>query len=207
MTSKSPFFVVEEFISPLQCEDIVDRLGNYFPQVDANNKVQCTQSVNQLTEMRVMPSLHGLMPTLEKHFDFKYRGTTQFKFNWYPVGYSDQTILCDNSVKTQSGWKRIYTYDFSGLIFLNDYRSEAPFDEYYEVMGGKHEYVTHGFGFNPKRGTLIVHPSAPNFTYAITPIEVGNLTVIRFNIKAETEYNYDMDKFKGNYKTWFVDNS
>ena len=207
MTTKSPFFVVEEFVSPLQCEDIVERLNNILPQRDVKNKVLCTQKINKLTEMRIMPSLQELMPSLEKHFEFDYLGTTSFKFNWYPTGYNDQTIICDNSVKISSGWKRTNEYDFSGLIFLNDFRAEAPFDDYYEVKGGKHEYITHQFGFNPQRGTLIIHPSAPNFTYSITPIEVGNLNVIRFNLKAVEEYNYDMNKFKGNYKTWFVDNN
>ena len=82
MTTKSPFFVVEEFVSPLQCEDIVERLNNILPQRDVKNKVLCTQKINKLTEMRIMPSLQELMPSLEKHFEFDYLGTTSFKFNW-----------------------------------------------------------------------------------------------------------------------------
>lgn len=201
--NKSPFYIIDEFVSPLQCEDIISRLGNKFPQFDSNENVLCTPKVNTLTEMRLMPHIKDLIPELEKYYGFEYAGTTRFIFNWYPKGYSDQSIICDNSTKTKNGWKKTKEYDFSGMIFLNDYQSETPFDPYFEVNGGKHEFVTHKFGFNPKRGTLIIHPSGPNFTYSISPILEGELNVMRFNITAVDDYKYDMNNFRGNYKTWF----
>ena len=203
MTNKTPFYVVDEFISPLQCEDIVERLDNRFPQTDTEGNILSVPKVNKLTEMRIMPAFKALIPTLESYFEFTYLGTTKFILTWYPSGYNDTSSICDNSVRTRDGWKRINEYDFSCLIFLNDFRDSVPFDEYYEVKGGKHEYVTHGFGFNPVRGTMVFHPSSPNFEYSIAPILAGNLNVIRFNVKADVEYKYDMDKFKGDFNSWF----
>lgn len=203
MNSKSPFFIVEEFVSPLQCEDIIIRLGNKFPQSDPNGNILSTPKVNRLTEMRLFPLIEELIPDLESYYDFEYGGTTKFIFNWYPQGYEDQSVICDNSISTPAGWKRTKEYDFTGLIFLNDYNDTPPFDPYFEVNGGKHEYVTHNFGFNPSRGTLIIHPSGPNFAYSIAPILQGDLNVMRFHIAAHGEYEYDMNKFPGSYKTWF----
>lgn len=203
MPNKSPFYIVDEFISPLQCEDIIERLDNRFTQKDNAGNILSIPKVNRLTEMRVMPSFKELIPDLETYFDFKYLGTTKFIITWYPTGYNNTSTICDNSMRTREGWKRIFGYDFTCLIFLNDFRDSAPFDEYYEVKGGKHEYITHGFGFNPTRGTMIFHPSSPNFEYSIAPILAGNLNVIRFNVKAETEYEYNMNNFQGDFKTWF----
>lgn len=203
MSNKSPFFIIEEFVSPLQCEDIVFRLDNRFPQYDGDDNVKCTQKLNTLTENRIMPVFLDVIPMLESYFDFEYAGTTKFNFNWYPAGYNNQEIICENSVNTNTGWKRVNEYDFTCFIFLNDHQEKIPFDPMYEVSGGKHEYPTHGFGFNPKRGTLIVHPSAPNFSYAISPILEGELNVVRFNLAAEELYNYKMENFKGDYNTWF----
>jgi hypothetical protein len=89
------------------------------------------------------------------------------------------------------------------VLFLNDYSDDNKFDERFEVRGGKLEFPTHEFGFNPERGTAIVYPCCPNFINAVSPVEVGDSNVIRFHIIAKDEYKYDMANFPGDYTTWF----
>jgi hypothetical protein len=98
---------------------------------------------------------------------------------------------------------RLYNRDFTGVIFLSDYQEQVPFDDEYEVFGGKLEFYSHKFGFNPQRGTLIIFPSDPHFINATSPIQAGDLFQIRFHITCTQPYLYNPKNFPGNYTTWF----
>ena len=201
--NKSPFYVVEEFISPLMCEDIINRLDNVNPNRDEKNNPLLTIKSNRLTEIRVLPALKELIPTLEAYYDFEYLGTSPFEFEWYANGYKAMPAHCDNSNLIQGKWYRTNNRDFVGVIFLNDYRDAPPFDPYFEVVGGKLSFPTHNFSFIPKRGQLVVFPGAPNFVNSIGDILFGELNQIKFYISAQEDYLYDIKKFPGNHKDWF----
>ena len=203
--AKSPFFIVEEFISPLMCEDIIERLNHNYPDEDKDGTPLKTIRANPLTELRVLPILEELIPTLEHYYNFETYGIQTFDFEWYVEGFKTEPAKCKNFMYQQKKWVRISDIDFTGVIFLNDYNSEMPFDPLYEVYGGKLEFLTHQFGFNPSRGTLVFFPEGPNFVNTVGPIHAGELTQIRFHIRPKLRYNYDMNKFMGNYKIWFKD--
>lgn len=208
MDYKSPFLIVEDFLSPLKCEDMVERLKHTIPNTNQKGDPTVTYKGNRLSEIRVMPIFEELLPEIENYYGFKTKTTTPFVFEWYPTGYSGQKAGCEGSKFTgkrgeKSSWKKIKDYDFTVILFLNDYNDKTDFDPYFEVRGGKLEFPTHGFGFNPQRGTMLVYPCRPNFINAVAPVELGDLNVIRFHIVAKEEYQYNPDNFPGGYKEWF----
>lgn len=186
------------------CEDIIDRLDNKFPDHDADNKPLKTIRANRLTEVRVLPKLQALMPTLEQYYGFEYLGIQPFEFEWYPANFKESSAICENSHLIKGKWNRTNDKDFVGVIFLNDYRDEPPFDDYYEVVGGKLAFPTHNFSFIPKRGQLIIYPGSPHFINATEKVLFGNLNQIKIYISAEQDYEYDPKNFPGSYKTWFL---
>lgn len=208
MDYKSPFLVLEEFASPLQCEDMIERLNHTIPNTDQKGNPAVTYKGNRLSEMRVMEVFKEYLPSIESYYGFETKTTTPFVFEWYPTGFLGQKATCEGSKFTgkkseKTSWKKIKDYDFTAVLFLNDYNGNTDFDINFEVRGGKLEFPTHGFGFNPQRGTMIIYPCRPNFINAIAAVELGDLNMVRFHIIAKEEYEYKSENFPGGYKEWF----
>lgn len=202
-TTHSPFFVVEEFISPLASETFIDYLNVTVPDVDKNgNPIYSTRTDERIQEI-VYERILQLVPQLEKHYNIQYRGTHPITVEWVPQGCDGISAHSENSKFVRGKWLRTQTKDLTGVIFLSDYQDKLPFEGEFEVYGGKLEFPQHRFGFNPQRGTLIVFPGAPHFINLTSPIEVGDLFQIRFHISAKEPYLYQPDAFPGNYTTWF----
>jgi|AntRauTorcE11897_2_1112592.scaffolds.fasta_scaffold00240_12 hypothetical protein len=206
--NKSPFLVARELVSPLQCEDMISRLKHTIPNTDQKGDPTVTYKGNRLSEMRVAPIFRELLPNAEKHFGFETKALTPFVFEWYPTGFSGSKATSEayklNKKRGHgSSWQKIKDYDFTVVVFLNDANTGLDFDSDFEVRGGKLEFPSHGFGFNPQRGTAVIFPSRSNFINAIAPVELGDLNLIRFQIIAKKEFAYNMDDFPGGYKEWF----
>lgn len=202
MTPKSPFYVVQHLISPLACEGIIDRLDVTIPDVDTEGYPLVSYRHNKTCEKIVFEQIEPLIPKFEEYYQFEYKGTERPTFEWYVEGTEDK-FRCGNSEYLRGKWVRTRSRDLTGLIFLKDYQDKVPFDEDFEVMGGKVEFPQHDFGFNPERGTMVVFPSGPHFLHRIAPIEAGELFVVRFHIAAQTPYLYQPVDFPGDYTTWF----
>lgn len=205
---KNPFFVVEDFLSPLQCENIVKSLKHNLPNVDQVGNPTVTLKGNRLAEIRIMPFFESIQDDIETHYDMKIKTLTPFVFEWYPTGFPGSKAACEGSkyiVKKgqPSKWQKVKDYDFTGIIMLNDFNDGQDFDLDYEVRGGKLEFTTHGFGFNQQRGTLIIFPTRPNFINAVAPVDLGDSTMIRFQIICQEEFIYDPENFQGDYLSWF----
>lgn len=206
---KSPFLVFEEFLSPLQCEEIILGNNNVYPNIDKYGKVQPLFSGNRLAENRLLPQIVSeVLPSIESHYNVNVRGVKSFRVEWYAAGYEGKNKpICENSIYMDGKWSRSNDNDFAGIIFLNDYNDQVPFDDDYEVFGGQLEFPTHEFSFNPQRGALIVYPGAPNFINNTAAVKAGELTQLRFHVACEKLYVYNKDEFKGNYKIWFGGNN
>jgi hypothetical protein len=202
---KNPFLVFEEFLSPLQCEEIIIGNNNTFPNYDKDNKVQPLFFGNKLAESRIIPQLDAdVVPLMESYYNVDIKGIKQFVFEWYSTGYDGKNPpRCENSSYINGKWQRVNTADFAGVVFLNDYNDKSPFDDEFEVMGGQLEFINHRFSFNPQRGTLIIFPGAPNFINNTAAVRAGELTQIRFHIATHDPFVYNMNDFKGDYAKWF----
>lgn len=201
--AKSPFLVVEELLSPKICEQIIDDLQFYVPDTDEDEKTPIKMAKHHIaSEEIVYEHIKPLIPKLEQYYGFNHRGTEMMNFEFHAEGTKPE-VQCDNSSHINKKWARTRDRDFSIIIFLVDYQEATPFDEEYEVYGGKLEFPQHDFGFTPSRGTMIVYPSGPHFINAFSEIIAGDLFVVRSYLAAEVPYFHNPTEFPGNYKTWF----
>jgi len=198
----SPFYVVQNFISPKQCEIIVDNLGYYEPDVDKDGKPIKMMRHHEESENIVFDKFTTLIPVLEKYYNFKHRGTEHISFEFLAEGVKPEAG-CENAKWINKKWTRTKDRDFSAVLFLSNYQDQIPFSDDYEVYGGKLEFLQHNFGFNPERGTLIVFPSGPHFINAMSDIIAGDLFIAKFHEAAQTPFLYQPANFPGDYLSWF----
>lgn len=202
MNSKSPFYIVDEFISPLLCEELIDLCDFSFPDVDINDKFIVTKKTCEKAESIIYERLLLLFPKLQEYYNVVHKGVEPIMFEWLVEGCRGE-IGAENSVFVQGKWVRTKQRDLTGILFLCDYQEKIPFEDDYEVYGGKLEFPQHRFGFNPRRGTLIIFPSDPHFINVTTDIFVGDLIQARIQIASQTLLLYDPTQFPGDYTSWF----
>lgn len=202
---RSPFIVIEDFISPLRCEDLIDLANFTTPDTTKEGKNLCTSKLSEPVEQTIFGDIRANAQQWLSYYDssLKYKGTERIHIEWIPEASAGVRAHAENSEFLNQKWARTQARDLTGVLFLMDYSEDANFDPYFEVYGGKLEFPQHGFGFNPKRGTAVVFPSDPHFINLTTPVQVGELFQIRFHISATTPYIYDPKQFPGTYKTWF----
>lgn len=201
-TPKSPFIVIQEFLSPKQCEGIVDRLPFGIPQTDASGNVKMMWRHNDYADEVIFERFSTITSSITDYFGTKYRGTERMAYEWYPEG-AGGIPQCENAEYLRKKWCRTRDRDFSCILFFSDYNTEVPFDTDYEVYGGKLEFIQHDFGFNPQRGTLIIFPSGPHFINSIARAFAGDLILARWHVAAALPYLHDPSDFPGDYTTWF----
>ena len=201
-TPKSPFLVYEDFISPKQCENIVADMGFYVPDINADGDPIKMMRHHDECEADLFDKIQAITPEVFNHYGSEYRGTEKMQFEYLAEGVISQPY-CDNSQYLRKKWVKTKDRDFTGILFLTDYSDQSPFDEDYEVYGGKLEFIQHLFGFNPQRGTLVIFPAGPHFIYANAQIIAGDLFQVKFHFAAKSPYLHQPADFPGDYRTWF----
>jgi len=204
--SNIPFFVVKNFISPLACENITNdlRVLKLRPNIGQNGVPKKMILTNKLNSIRLAQEFDQYAPQLEQHFDFDYRGTHDIYFEWFPENSKVEPAKSDGYAKNKNGWTRYKEVDFVGVLWLNDYNDVAPFDPSYESYGGKLEFPTFDVSFKPERGTLVIFPTAPNFIYSVSGVQMGSLTQAKFIIRSEKPYGFKRENFNCNSQDWNV---
>lgn len=200
--ARSPFYVVEGFLSPKKCEQIVDLLGFYSPDVDAEgNPIKMYRYKDEPEEI-IYHQLQTRVPEIMAYYGAEYQGTENIQFEYFAAGITPEPI-CENSDYLKQKWVRTKNRDISAILFLYDYNDDPPFDSDYECYGGKLEFPQHSFSFNPQRGTLIVYPSVPHFINATSMVTYGETVQARIHMATRLPYLYDPSQFPGDYKSWF----
>jgi len=202
-TAKSPFHITRNFMSPKQCEHIVDALGFYSPDEETDGTPLKMMRAHPPSQDIVYDKFKALIPTLEQYYNVAHRGTENISFEFISEGVTPEPI-CDSSKWIKKKWTRTKDRDLSIVLFLSDYQESANFDSDYEVYGGKLEFLQHSFGFNPERGTLIVYPSGPHFINANSSIFAGDLFLAKFHMACREPFLYQPGEFPGDYKSWFA---
>lgn len=202
MTTKSPFFVVPDFISPATCDTLIESCNFFIPNKDKDEKWVMTHAQSEKGDAIIFDKMQQILPVIQQHYDVKYKGTERAQFEWYVPG-TIGSLSCENSHYLRGKWLRTKSRDLSAILFMSDYQDQTPLDEEFEVYGGKLEFPQHQFGFNPKKGTLVIFPSVPHFINLTARISAGELYQARFHMAMEAPFLYDPQKFPGNYTTWF----
>lgn len=203
-TPKSPFLIYENFISPKICEEIIYSLNFFEPDKNKDGKPIPMSRFHEDSGLIIFERLQQIIPNIQQHYQIEYAGTEPIEFEFLARGTTGEPH-CENSnfLKKSSKWLKTRNRDISGIVFLVDYNENPPFDNEYEVYGGKLEFPQHKFGFNPVRGTLILFPSGPHFINTNAPVIFGDLYQARIQIAAQTPLLYNPQKFPGDYRTWF----
>jgi hypothetical protein len=199
----SPFYVIDEFISPLGCEEMIDILNYTTPDLDKDGHPLVSVKTNERAGGMIYERLQYALPEIQAYYKFLYKGTHPIEFEWFPEN-SENKLHAENSEFLRGKWLRTQAKDFTGILFMCDYQDDIPFEQDYEVLGGKLEFPQHQFGFNPVRGTLVIFPSDPHFINANTRIHVGELYQARIHMAAQTPYLYQPQDFPGDYRHWFA---
>jgi hypothetical protein len=201
---KSPFYVVEGFLSPMMCEDIVDALEFTVPDLDKDMHPVETLKTSEAAEQVIYERFLQLVPMLEEYYGLMYKGMEQVQFEWFPSGATGE-MHSESSNFLRGKWLKTKQRDLTAVLFLADYNESADYEQEFEVYGGKLEFPQHKFSFNPTRGTLIVFPSDPHFINITSTVFVGDLFQARIQVAAQNTYIYQPAAFPGNYTLWFRD--
>lgn len=202
MLVKSPFTVIDNFISPLLCEEIIDEVGFPTPILDMEGLPIYSHCHDEKYEQIVFNFIQKAIPNFETYYNFSHKGTTRLIFEWIPEN-AFVPIHAENSEYINNAWVKTSAKDFTGIIFLTDYNNSKQFDSEFECYGGNLEFLNHHFSIHPSRGTLVLFPSDPRFSNATSRVNIGDAYQIRFHIVANTPFVYQPNQYPGNYTTWF----
>lgn len=194
VVTKSPFLVDQKLVPIKLCEELVRASMKHTGEVfiePVNNK-----DVNELID-------HYLVNNISERYG-------------YNIVHSDVTIeshsintlskhVCESTVFSNGTWYRNKDIDFVTVIFLKDHlQMDEAIDTSFEVVGGKLEFPTFEFGFNPERGTCITYPAVPNFMNCISKVEIGQLDLLRIVHRSDTMFVYEPKEYPGDIKSWFA---
>lgn len=199
---KSPFYIIEEFVSPLLCEEIIDSVNFTTPDTDKEGHPVKTFKTCDTAEEVIYERMVSHIPNIMAYYEQTYQGTERIMFEWFTEG-SAGGFVCENSERLRNKWLRVRQRDLTCVLFLSDYQDNIPFSQDYEVYGGKLEFIQHNFGFNPRRGTLVIFPSDPHFINATSVVQAGDLCQARIQIATQRPFIYNPAGYTGNYTTWF----
>lgn len=205
---RSPFIVVQDFLSPQMCERIVTDMEVKTPDVDKNGDPKKLERFNIFWEQDIASRMHELIPSIEERYDCDYRGTTQPLFQYYPENSKApaEPPGCENSKYLRKKWVMHKDVDLVGFVWLKDYNENVPLDPRHEVYGGKLEFPVYNFSLVPQRGTLVLFPAGPHFITVISPILLGDLYQIKLNVSLSEKnggrWFYQPQNFPGTWNDW-----
>lgn len=207
----SPFHVVENFISPANCERLIAEYGISVPSI--NEAGQPIKNERLLKDQNVLSMIQGAILEQGQAIQDRYNGTIKGMETPHFQQYFENPKApcekhgCDNSIYSRKKWVKCKDVDLVGYVWLKDYGSGVPLDPRIEVYGGKLEFPSYNFSLVPQRGTMVMFPGGPHFITAVSPVLVGSLEMVKFSIKLTMDDNgiwlYQPDNFPGTYQEWF----
>ena len=208
---RSPFFVIEDAISPAKCDLIVNQLGIRVPSRDEKGKPLKYERLIVDSELvsYLQAPLQDTVGQLEDRFQGEIRNFETPVFQQYFENPSQpaEPMGCENAKYLRRKWMRVKNVDLVGYLWLKDFNSGVPLDPRFEVYGGKLEFPAYDCSLLPARGTMVLFPAGPHFITAVSPVLVGSLEVIKVTIKIHTsdgaDWQYDPTLFPGTFAEWF----
>lgn len=207
---RSPFIVVQDFLSPLTCEKIIDDIHVASPDVDKDGKPLKLERHHPNWDTEIAERFREIVPTVEERYDCTYRGLEKPVFQFYPENAKvpAEQPGCENSKFLRKKWVMYKDVDLVGFIWLKDFNENVPLDPRHEVFGGKLEFPVYNFSLVPQRGTLVLFPAGPHFITVISPILVSDLYQVKLNVcikqKDGGRWFYQPQNFPGTWQDWFV---
>jgi hypothetical protein len=205
----SPFIVIQDFLSPMQCEKIVNDIRVKSPDTDTEGVPKKLERHCLFWEQDIAERFREVIPQIEKKFKCAYQGLEKPLFQYYPenANHPAEQPGCENSRFVRKKWIMHKDVDLVGFIWLKDYNDSVPIDPEFEVFGGKLEFPAYNFSLVPQRGTLVLFPAGPHFITVISPVLLGDLYQVKLNVSIKTEngarWFYQPSNHPGSWKQWF----
>jgi hypothetical protein len=203
MTTFGPILKIDNFISPLFCEDIIDRANSNICSVDANGNPLKTLIFNELTEIRYSPYLDDLIENLvDPHYGTEISYISKTTIEWFPENYKNIGHGIDGYHFLNKKWINTSDVDFVTICFLNDFCNKPNFDRLTDVYGGEIIFNNFNLTIKPARGMLLAFPANPAFAYRIDNVIMGDLFVLKNILTSESKYAYNASSFSGTPEEW-----
>lgn len=207
----SPFHVVENFISPANCEKIIAEFGIGEPSLDENGyPLKNERLIKDAGFSRlIQEAILDAGQDIQDRYNATIKGMEVPRFQQYFENAKKpcEPHGCENSEYLRKKWVKRKDVDLVGYIWLKDYGSGVPLDPRFEVYGGKLEFPAYNFSLVPQRGTMVMFPAGPHFITAVSPVLVGSLEMVKFGIKLaigeDGIWLYQPEDFPGTYQEWF----
>lgn len=203
----SPFHIVEDFVSPLQCEHLRSGLSLSRPNFDERGTpIKYETFVTGELGHGLIREFQSCAESIEDRFASKIVNTPTMLFQqyWENAKAPAEGLGCENSKFMKKKWVRIKDVDLVGFLWLKSYHDAVPLDPRIECYGGKLEFPAYNFSLTPVAGTLVVFPATPHFITAISHVMLGSLEQIKFGIKLK-DWAYQPENFPGSYREWFLE--
>jgi len=212
---KSPFFVVQDFLSGKMCEELISQYEVRAPNLDQDGRP--TKLEKQLTPDKgqaiILEKLRPLIPLIEERYNAEYRGTEPITISHFPENEKlvAQAPGCESAQFVRRKWVKTKDIDLTATVWLKDYQDQVPLDPRFEVYGGKLEFPAYDLSLVPQRGTLVIWPAGPHFITAISPVLVSDSYQLKINIALSAKdggiWLYDPRQFpcgkEGFIHSWF----
>ena len=176
--------VIENFIS----EDDLNVIQDFCKTAEyvESNPLIPIESISSVHGNRETPTTHILRkyrnkiyPLLEEIFDCKINPDSGYSEIVAIARYIPGTSLNEHADKVCESWR-----DLSNVLYFND-----------DYEGGEIYFTQYGIEFKPKAGSLLLFPSAANFSHGVREIKSGNRLV--------TSTFWVVDKWNGiDYSNW-----
>lgn len=210
--TRSPFFVIEDAVSPAKCELIIKELGIQAPSIGEDGKPLKHERLIKDAELvaYIQGAVQENLSAMEERYDGAIRvlETPLFQQYFENPERPAEGHGCDNARFLRKKWVKVKDTDLVGYLWLKDYNSGVPLDPRFETYGGKLEFPAYDFSLVPQRGTMVFFPGGPHFITATSPVLVGSLEVVKLSIKLHTDdgspWLYQPTAYPGSYQEWFA---
>jgi len=191
--SKSPFLIIQDFFSAKLCEDFVEKFKVNTPNTNQDGRpIKLERIISPIEGQDLfLNKFYNYIGLIEEKYNCNYKGTEQLLLQHFPENdkLPAEETGCDNARFFRKKWIKTRDVDLTGFIWLKDYNDTAPLDDRFEVYGGKIEYPAYDFSLTPQRGTMLLFPAGPHFIHAISPVVIGDMYQIKFNVKITDKNN------------------
>ena len=182
----SPFVIIQDFISVKYCEELVERFKVRTPNTNSDDMPIKLERIIKAEEGldTLLNKLYLNIGLIESRYNAVFQGTEPLLITHYPENdrIPAEPVGCENAKFFRKKWIQTKDVQLVGHLWLKDFNDSPPWDPNYEVYGGKIEFPSFNFSLTPQRGTLVIFPAGPHFVNAISPVVIGDMYQVKFNI-------------------------
>jgi hypothetical protein len=206
----SPFHIVENFISPLRCEQLLNTLSREVPDRDESGAPLKFERIAPFQDCGdIFSEISAASPLIERRYGATLVNDPAILFQQYFENQNQpaETHMAEGWRYVRKKWTKYKDIDLVGFLWLKDYHASVPLDPRFEVYGGKLEFPAYNFSLTPVRGTLVIFPATPHFVHAVSHVMLGSLEQFKITLRLRSNglpWVYNPAHYPGTYQEWFI---